>query len=136
VNADGLLAVIEKKAQGEEVSAEDVVEVQVRAFFSAGLSFLLSAYALCAFLALFPPQREVQKQKQLQRAQKDVQRVLQNASESENKLGVALKVSRSGALHALHSALILLSYLVRQIEQAKRQQALQNRLLNKKKKSE
>jgi hypothetical protein len=37
-------------------------------------------------------QREVQKQKQQERAQKDVQRVLQNASESENKLGVALKV--------------------------------------------
>lgn len=66
VNADGLLAVVEKKALGEVVSAEDVVEVQ----------------------------REVQKQKQLQRAQKDVQRVLQNASESENQLGVALKVSR------------------------------------------
>jgi len=37
-------------------------------------------------------QRDVQRQKQLERAQKDVQRVLQTASESENKLDVALKV--------------------------------------------
>ena len=38
----------------------------------------------------------MQRQKQKQREQKDVQRVLQTASESENKLGVALKVSEGG----------------------------------------
>jgi uncharacterized alpha-E superfamily protein len=37
-------------------------------------------------------QREVERQKQAQRAQKDVQRVLQQATDSENKLDVALKV--------------------------------------------
>ena len=84
----------------------------------------------------------MQKQKQQERAQKDVQRVLQNASESENKLGVALKV-RALALLFLPSFLFICDHSqphvcpsLSQIEQAKRQQALQNRLLNKKKKSE
>ena len=58
---------MERKAQGAKLGAEDVVEVQ----------------------------RDVQRQKQLERAQKDVQRVLQTASESENKLDVALKVCYS-----------------------------------------
>lgn len=34
----------------------------------------------------------MERQKAAQRAQKDVQRVLQTATESENRLGVALKV--------------------------------------------
>jgi hypothetical protein len=46
-------------------------------------------------------QREVERQKQAQRAQKDVQRVLQQATDSENKLDVALKVRLAYSDHNL-----------------------------------
>uniref|UniRef100_A0A7S3HPV5 Uncharacterized protein n=1 Tax=Spumella elongata TaxID=89044 RepID=A0A7S3HPV5_9STRA len=77
VNADGLIAVVERKAQGAKLGAEDVVDVQ----------------------------KDVQRQKQLERAQKDVQRVLQTASESENKLDVALKIEQAKRQQALHARL-------------------------------
>ena len=99
INAEGLLAVIEKKAQGEEVVAEDFVVVQVT--HSICISIYPNLHHTLTLLVVVVVQREVQKQKQLQRAQKDVQRVLQNASESENRLGVALKVSAAAALGSI-----------------------------------
>ncbi len=103
---------MERKAQGAKLGAEDVVDVQ----------------------------RDVQRQKQLERAQKDVQRVLQTASESENKLDVALKVRYffygSFAIFLLSLGSLCCSsnrnlssiFHSLQIEQAKRQQALHARL--------
>ena len=100
---------MERKAQGAKLGAEDVVDVQ----------------------------KDVQRQKQLERAQKDVQRVLQTASESENKLDVALKVRYFFMLafdfttfrfNRLCSSSNLATSTSPQIEQAKRQQALHARL--------
>jgi hypothetical protein len=128
VNADGLIAVVERKAQGQSIGAEDVVEVQVRSVphFYVCIYYVLPHFICCVLMKLVSlalptriilivpffqqiilfshlifnslvvcKQREVQKQKQQERAQKDVQRVLQTASESENKLDVALKVCAS-----------------------------------------
>jgi hypothetical protein len=90
INADGLVAVVEKKAQGEAVAPEEVIEIQVRPYLPRVWSEVTFTRLLCIAYIFF--QREVERQKQAQRAQKDVQRVLQQATDSENKLDVALKV--------------------------------------------
>jgi hypothetical protein len=100
INADGLVAVVEKKAQGEAVAPEEVIDIQVRPYVprvSSRVSFVYRPR--CVVLILL--QREVERQKQAQRAQKDVQRVLQQATDSENKLDVALKVRLAYSDHNL-----------------------------------